>query len=134
MMVIREVQVMFSTNLKRIRTGKKPKITQDHIADALGVTQQTVGRWENGTGSPDPDTLRKLAIFLEVTLDELCFDYDENNRIQYEKLTQDEKLIDIMKKAEKNYGLKLVFDKTADLGDKELEKLSKIIDIIIDEE
>ncbi len=73
---------MFHLNLKKIRTSKNPKVTQSQIAQAMGVTQQTVVRWENGSGSPDPNTLVPLAEFLGVILDELCGNNYEDRFVQ----------------------------------------------------
>ncbi len=73
---------MFHLNLKKIRTSKNPKVTQSQIAQAMGVTQQTVVRWENGSGSPDPNTLVPLAEFLGVSLDELCGNNYEDRFVQ----------------------------------------------------
>jgi hypothetical protein len=55
-------------------------------------------------------------------------------RVDEDSITQDEKLIDLMTKAEHNHNLKMVFEKTGDLDDKALAQLSKMIDIIKDED
>lgn len=60
---------MLADSLKRLRKDKK--ISQTALAEALGVTQQAVGKWETGRSSPDPQTLVRLAEYFGVTADTL---------------------------------------------------------------
>lgn len=53
----------------RLRTGRG--MSQDALADALGVSRQSVSKWENGGAVPELDKLMKLAELFGVTLDEL---------------------------------------------------------------
>ena len=61
--------VEFGEQLKKAREAKG--ITQQTLAEHLYVTRQAVSRWECGDRYPDLITARKLAAFLEVSLDEL---------------------------------------------------------------
>ncbi|MEU5644014.1 helix-turn-helix transcriptional regulator [Streptomyces milbemycinicus] len=45
--------------------------TQESLAEALQVDRTTVGRWENGRGTPQPWMRPKLAQALRVSLDQL---------------------------------------------------------------
>lgn len=58
----------FNTSLKEIR--KKKGITQEQLADAVGVSAQAVSKWEMN-GYPDASLLPVIADYLEVTIDEL---------------------------------------------------------------
>lgn len=49
----------------------KKNITQDELARMLGVTQQAVMKWENGSSQPRAARLPKLADILGCTVDEL---------------------------------------------------------------
>jgi len=49
----------------------KRNLSQGDLADALGVSRQSVSKWENGNATPDLDKLVKLAKLFGVTLDEL---------------------------------------------------------------
>ena len=59
----------FSTILKHLR--RKNDMTQEDLAEALGLTPQAVSRWENGAASPDSSIIRKLAYLFDVTTDYL---------------------------------------------------------------
>lgn len=64
----------FSKNLKRLRMSKH--LTQEQAAQALGVSPQTVSRWECNTTLPDVMMLPQIAALYCVTIDEL---YRENS-------------------------------------------------------
>lgn len=60
---------VFSKNLKRFRVAKN--MTQEQAAEALGVSTQTVSRWECNTTLPDATILPKIAALYCVTIDDL---------------------------------------------------------------
>ena len=60
---------IFSKNLKRFRVAKN--MTQEQAAEALGVSTQTVSRWECNTTLPDVTILPKIAALYCVTIDDL---------------------------------------------------------------
>jgi len=60
---------VFSKNLKRLRVAKN--MTQEQAAEALGVSTQTVSRWECNTTLPDVMILPKIAKLYCVTIDDL---------------------------------------------------------------
>ena len=64
---------IFSQNLKRLRMEKN--YTQEEAARLLGVTAQTVSRWECGTTLPDVMLLPEIARLYCVAVDDL---YREN--------------------------------------------------------
>ncbi len=59
----------FSTILKHLR--RKNDMTQEDLAESLGLTPQAVSRWENGAAFPDSSVIRKLAYLFDVTTDYL---------------------------------------------------------------
>lgn len=73
---------VFSDNLKRFRVSKN--LTQEQAAEALGVSPQTVSRWECSTTLPDVTILPKLAALYCVTIDDL---YKETS-VAYENYAQ----------------------------------------------
>lgn len=61
-------------------------ITQEALAAKLGITPQSVSRWENGQSRPDVDMLPRLAAFFGITVDALFGYKAENLKItQYEE-------------------------------------------------
>ena len=60
---------MFSNNLKRLRQEKG--MTQQKLADLLGISRSAVGMYENGEREPDFETSELIADFFNVRLDEL---------------------------------------------------------------
>lgn len=59
----------FSDNIIQLRHNKK--ITQEQLADFVGVTKASVSKWETGQSLPDILILPRLAAFFDVTIDEL---------------------------------------------------------------
>ena len=59
----------FSENLRRLRLEKK--LTQEQTAEALGVSPQSVSRWECGNTLPDVLLLPRIARLYSVTVDDL---------------------------------------------------------------
>lgn len=59
----------FSKNLKRLRMAKN--MTQEQAAEALGVSTQTVSRWECNTTLPDVTMLPAISRLYCVTIDDL---------------------------------------------------------------
>lgn len=66
-------------------------VTQDEMAQSLGVTYQAVSKWENDTTQPDIMMIPALATYFGVSIDEL-FGY------KLKVMTDKERLIDFMAK------------------------------------
>ncbi len=61
---------------KKIRELRRAReLTQEELADKLGISSQAVSKWENGTCYPDMEQIPVLAGFFGVSLD-LLFGYD----------------------------------------------------------
>lgn len=73
---------VFSKNLKRFRAARN--MTQEQAAEALGVSTQTVSRWECNTTLPDVTILPKIAALYCVTIDDL---YKESS-VAYDNYAQ----------------------------------------------
>ncbi len=61
--------IYLSENIKRLRHEKG--ITQETLAEFLGVTFQSVSRWERGEGYPDITILPAISSFFNVSVDDL---------------------------------------------------------------
>lgn len=63
------MKLTIGENIRNYR--KVNNLTQEAFADKLGVTYQTVSRWENGTNYPDLELLPAISQILSITVDEL---------------------------------------------------------------
>ena len=60
---------MLHKRMKELRA--KTGLTQKMLADQLSVSQQTVGKWESGGATPNPETLSAIADIFAVSVDYL---------------------------------------------------------------
>ena len=59
----------------RLRMSRKEKrYSQEQLAEDLGVSRQSITKWETGTAYPKIKKLLLLSIRLEKSLDWLLFD------------------------------------------------------------
>ena len=63
------MQLKLSENIKLYR--KKMELTQEELAENMGVTVGAVSKWENGANVPDIQTMMELANFFDISMDEL---------------------------------------------------------------
>ena len=68
---------MFNENLVRLR--KINQMTQEDIAEAVGVSRQAVAKWESGETIPDLEKCKLLAELFGVSLDDLANYEPEDN-------------------------------------------------------
>ncbi len=79
---------------ERVVTLRKQKgWTQQQLADEVGVWILQIRRYESGASQPTLDAIRRLALALGVTTDELIFDKDERGPdeelgLQFETITR----------------------------------------------
>lgn len=59
----------FHEKLQELR--KQKKLTQEELAASLYVSRTAISKWESGRGYPNIDSLKALAQFFGVTIDEL---------------------------------------------------------------
>ena len=64
-----ETKVSLVEALKEYRTNCK--MTQEFVAESLGVSRQAVSKWENGTSDPSTSNLLALAKLYEVSVEEI---------------------------------------------------------------
>ncbi len=81
--------------IKSLRTQKG--VTQEELANYLGISYQAVSKWENDITLPDMQLLPALSIYFGVTIDELFeLPYESqieriNNMLENERFISDEK-------------------------------------------
>lgn len=81
----------FAHRLAALRKGRG--LTQQALADLVSVHLTQINRYETSDSQPMLDVIRRLAIALNVTTDELIFGKDERGpdedlRLQFEAISQ----------------------------------------------
>lgn len=76
-----------SSVIRRLR--RQRNITQEELAEAVGVTYQSVSRWENGQAYPDMELIPKIAHFFAISTD-LLFGMDDTSVGQRVKELEEE--------------------------------------------
>ncbi|MPM60549.1 hypothetical protein SDC9_107400 [bioreactor metagenome] len=86
---------MKEINIAKVLLNKRREkgITQDELANYIGVSKASVSKWETGQSYPDVTFLPQLAAYFNITIDELM-DYQpqmtkEDIRRLYKKLSAD---------------------------------------------
>ncbi|MEZ3507612.1 MAG: helix-turn-helix domain-containing protein [Lachnospiraceae bacterium] len=64
---------------------KENKLSQEALAEKLGISRQAVSKWERAEASPDTDNLIALAKLYHVSLDELLKIHEEENELAEEE-------------------------------------------------
>lgn len=90
-------------NIKIQNLRKKKGLSQESLAEIIGVSRQAVAKWEAGNTYPEVDKLIKLSNLFGVSIDKLLKNIeDECSKIEDEKYSEiDEKMIDFLCKAKK---------------------------------
>jgi transcriptional regulator with XRE-family HTH domain len=68
-----EVREMYKLNISKciVQKRREKGITQEKLAEYLGVTKASVSKWESGLSYPDILMLPELATYFNVSVDEL---------------------------------------------------------------
>lgn len=132
------MNIYFGENLKEYR--HKRNLTQEKLADFLGVSFQTISKWERGDTYPDITMLPEIASFFKVSIDDLLgVNRAENeeeikNRIrEYDNLTDDEliakQINDLIGKYPNDFRVQLRYMGFLVFYNKISENVSKILSI-----
>lgn len=76
-----------------IALRRKRDLTQQEMADSIGVHVNQIRRYEAGATQPSLEVLKKIAVAMSVTIDSLVFDEDERGpddelKLQFEAVCQ----------------------------------------------
>lgn len=89
-------------NLKLLRAEKN--ISQQQLADVVGVSQQSINKYENHSVEPDIDTLIRISDFFSVSVDFLIGRTDvriiPSNMTEYSLTNKEKDVIDGYRAAE----------------------------------
>ena len=107
------MKLTIGENIRNFR--KKNDLTQDDLAIRLGVTYQSISRWENGATYPDLELLPAISEALSVTVDELLgmpqiekekraeATFDELRRECMKRDYDADKIVDLLRDIRRNY-------------------------------
>lgn len=99
---------------------KKSGLSQENVAEKLGVSRQTISKWETNETLPDIRQSKGLAMLYHMTLDELIeYDFDEQQAQQMIDSVSDEAQarIDWNKVWSKKYPVLSAYHKTVRIND-----------------
>lgn len=85
---------------------KKNNLSQEELAEKVGVARQTISKWEIGDTTPDINQVKIISKIFNISIDELV-DNDINNVI-VEKISNTEKLAGITIKILKVFGIMII--------------------------
>lgn len=85
------MNIQIGSKIKDLRLKKG--VTQEGLAEILGVTSQAVSKWENDNTYPDILLLPKLAIYFGVSIDELFALTDEAHLERIQNMIYDERML-----------------------------------------
>lgn len=99
------INMPFAERLVTLR--KEQHLTQEALANKIGLTKAQVYRYEKATSQPTMEVLKQMAIALNTSIDELVF--DDNERDPEEDLKLRFELIQQMGQADKD-AIKSILD------------------------
>ena len=59
----------FAENVKMLR--KQAGMSQEQLAEKLGVSRQAVTKWETGAGIPDIENIMAISMLFDISIDDL---------------------------------------------------------------
>lgn len=78
-----------TTGEKIIKCRKIKDLTQEQMAELLGVSRQSVSKWESDAAFPETNKLKDLAKLFNVTIDYLLNDDSEENKSEENDATKE---------------------------------------------
>ncbi len=70
------MKLLIGENIKKLR--KEKSVTQEQLAEILGVSCQSVSRWETGNCYPDLELIPIISNYFEISIDELLCNDDKS--------------------------------------------------------
>ena len=73
------MKLSLPANISKLR--KEHSMTQEQLAEALGVTFASVSKWERGVATPELNLIAEMADLFEVSIDALIgYEFRNNDR------------------------------------------------------
>lgn len=96
----------FGEKLQNLRKSKG--LTQEELAESLYVSRTAVSKWESGRGYPSIDSLKEIAAFFSVTVDQLLSGEKVLSLAEKENRANVQKLCDLLFGATDLFSLLLI--------------------------
>ena len=93
------------SNEKLIMLRKQHNLSQEQVAEKLGVARQTISKWELGETTPEMDKLIIMSELYNITLDELMKEENEGKVVNDPNNTNSQKLAGMTIKILKGIGI-----------------------------
>lgn len=95
----------YSENIKNYRV--KANLTQKELADKIGVSFQTISKYENGINEPDLSTLKTMCVIFNCSLSQLVGENDLKD-ISNDKKTDDTTIKPTAAEQDKEHNISVV--------------------------
>ena len=85
------VDMTFAENLKMLR--KQVGMSQEQLAEKIGVSRQAVTKWETGAGIPDIENIMAISTLFDISIDDLLSNKSGSKKLPeteylYESVTE----------------------------------------------
>lgn len=85
------VDMTFAENLKMLR--KQAGMSQEQLAEKIGVSRQAVTKWETGAGIPDIENIMAISTLFDISIDDLLSNESGSKKLPeteylYESVTE----------------------------------------------
>ena len=102
------MKLSLSANISKLR--KEHAMTQEQLAEALGVTFASVSKWERGVATPELNLIAEMADLFEVSIDALIgYQFRNNNRetviTRLKQYSHDRDTEDVFSDVERHYSV-----------------------------
>ncbi|MCG3089168.1 helix-turn-helix domain-containing protein [Sporosarcina cyprini] len=123
---------MFADRLKRLRQNKK--LSQQEMADFLGISRQGYGKYENGSSQPSFEMLEKLSTYFGVSTDYLLGTSENKAKVAGQEISLSEEEFVLFNELKKHPIMLHDLATDPERKVKELIKLYKMKKMFLDED
>ena len=88
------MQYPLSEKLQKLRTDEN--LTQEELAEKLYVSRTAISKWESGRGYPSIDSLKAIAKYFHITIDELIGGEEMASLAEQDKKETDQKYLTLI--------------------------------------
>lgn len=108
----------FSDTLIHLR--RKAGLSQQHLADGLGLSRSAIGMYETGKREPDMETLRMFSEFFGVDM----------NTLTSPQTAQDAELAELLETLRRRDDMRMLFKLAKDATPDDVRRAVKIIEAL----